>query len=709
MDQSEPQTRTPEQTAEISNSPRDTTSTLDDGPASLRRMEVCQGKFPGQERIRIVRPSRTSLQEVDTGLLKATEASLAPSGGFARLMYRTKRFLIGTPLANEQAVHERLTKFKALAVLSSDAISSVAYATEACMGILILAGSGALTTLLPISGAIILLLAIVALSYSQTIPAYPNGGGSYIVAKDNLGTYAGLVAAAALMVDYVLTVSVSVTSGVQNLLSIPLFKDFNPYLVEIDVLIIVIITIVNLRGIRESGSIFAIPTYFFVVSAFIMIAVGLFRSYGIEHNAFIGTFPHINQTTEALGILLILRAFASGCSAMTGVEAISNGVPAFKKPEPRNARITLVWMACILGGLFAGITLLAMTFGLAPDPTGAQTLISQIAHKAFDGTFLAFMYPVFLVATLFILVLAANTSYADFPRLSSLLARDHFLPHQFAFRGDRLAFSIGIICLALLAGLLEVVFQGDTSHLIDLYAVGVFISFTLSQSGMVLHWWRLRGQQKNWLRSMLINGLGAFTTLMVAAIITFSKFLSGAWLVVILIPALVLMFIGIHRHYTRVERERTTNVPAKPAEIKHLFIVPIAGLDAVSVQSLAYARSISKRVIAVHVAIDEEDEHRVRAAWQQWIKQVGPEEKLELVIIESPYRSLNAPLLAYIDTIHELYSDATLTVLLPEFVVSHWWEHILHNQTALRLKASLLFRPGIVVTNMPQHLPGQSA
>jgi amino acid transporter len=672
-------------------------------------MEVCQGKFPGQERIRIVRPSRTSLQEVDTGLLKATEASLAPSGGFARLMYRTKRFLIGTPLANEQAVHERLTKFKALAVLSSDAISSVAYATEACMGILILAGSGALTTLLPISGAIILLLAIVALSYSQTIPAYPNGGGSYIVAKDNLGTYAGLVAAAALMVDYVLTVSVSVTSGVQNLLSIPLFKDFNPYLVEIDVLIIVIITIVNLRGIRESGSIFAIPTYFFVVSAFIMIAVGLFRSYGIEHNAFIGTFPHINQTTEALGILLILRAFASGCSAMTGVEAISNGVPAFKKPEPRNARITLVWMACILGGLFAGITLLAMTFGLAPDPTGAQTLISQIAHKAFDGTFLAFMYPVFLVATLFILVLAANTSYADFPRLSSLLARDHFLPHQFAFRGDRLAFSIGIICLALLAGLLEVVFQGDTSHLIDLYAVGVFISFTLSQSGMVLHWWRLRGQQKNWLRSMLINGLGAFTTLMVAAIITFSKFLSGAWLVVILIPALVLMFIGIHRHYTRVERERTTNVPAKPAEIKHLFIVPIAGLDAVSVQSLAYARSISKRVIAVHVAIDEEDEHRVRAAWQQWIKQVGPEEKLELVIIESPYRSLNAPLLAYIDTIHELYSDATLTVLLPEFVVSHWWEHILHNQTALRLKASLLFRPGIVVTNMPQHLPGQSA
>ena len=709
MDQSEPQTRTPEYNAGTSNSMRDIASTLEDSPASLRRMEVCQGKFPGQERIRIVRPSRTSLQQVDTGLLKATEASLAPSGGVARIMYRTKRFLIGTPLSNEQAVHERLTKFKALAVLSSDAISSVAYATEACMGILILAGSGALTSLLPISGAIILLLAIVALSYSQTIPAYPNGGGSYIVAKDNLGTYAGLVAAAALLVDYVLTVSVSVTSGVQNLLSIPAFNGLSPYLVLIDVLVIVFITIVNLRGIRESGSIFAIPTYFFVVSAFLMIAVGLFRSYGVEHNPFIGTFPQINQTTASLGILLILRAFASGCSAMTGVEAISNGVPAFKKPEPRNARITLTWMAVILGALFAGITLLAMTFGLAPDPTGAQTLISQIAHKTFDGTFLGFMYPVFLVATLFILVLAANTSYADFPRLSSLLARDNFLPHQFAFRGDRLAFSIGIICLAFLAGLLEVVFQGDTTHLIDLYAVGVFISFTLSQSGMVLHWWRLRNEQKHWLRSLLINGLGAFTTLMVAAIITWSKFTSGAWIVVILIPALVLMFIGIHRHYTKVERERTTNVPAKPAEIKHLFIVPIAGLDGVSVQSLAYARSISKRVIAVHVAIDEDDEHTVRAAWEQWIKQVGPEEKLELVIIESPYRSLNAPLLAYIDTIHELYADVTLTVLLPEFVVSHWWEHILHNQTALRLKASLLFRPGIVVTNMPQHLPGMTA
>ncbi|HEU5375297.1 MAG TPA: APC family permease, partial [Ktedonobacteraceae bacterium] len=345
-----------------------------DDPALLRRAEVRPGKFPGQERIRIVRASRTPLQRVDTGLLKATEASMAPKSVPGLIAYRTKRFLIGNPLSNEQAIHERLTKFKALAVLSSDAISSVAYATELCMGVLLLAGTGALTTLLPITGAIILLLAVVAISYSQTIPAYPNGGGSYIVAKDNLGTYAGLVAAAALLVDYVLTVSVSVTSGVQNLLSIPGLQDFIPYLVEIDVAAIIFITIINLRGIRESGSIFAIPTYFFVFSAFLMIIVGLFRSYVLEGNPFINSFPHVSGVVP-LGFFLILRAFASGCSAMTGTEAISNGVPAFKKPEPRNARTTLLMMAAILGSLFAGITLLTMTFGLIPNPSGNPTLI----------------------------------------------------------------------------------------------------------------------------------------------------------------------------------------------------------------------------------------------------------------------------------------------------------------------------------------------
>lgn len=677
---------------------------LTDDPAFLRRMEVRQGKFPGQERIRIVRPRHMSLERVNTGLLKATEASMAPRNGLGRAMYLIKRFLIGNPLSNAQAIHERLTKFKALAVLSSDAISSVAYATEACLLILVGAGSVALSSLIPISIAIIVLLAIVALSYSQTIPAYPGGGGSYIVAKDNLGNVAGLIAAASLLIDYVLTVSVSVTSGVQNLLSINVFQNINnsTYLVGIDILVIVFITVINLRGIRESGSVFAIPTYFFILSAFLMIIVGAFRGFTDPslHHAFVVT----GKTSETLGLFLILRAFASGCSAMTGVEAISNGVPAFKKPEPRNARITLVWMAVILGSLFAGITLLTVVFGITPDPTQQVTLIYQISVRTFHGTLLAFMAPTFSVATLLILVLAANTSYADFPRLASLLARDHYLPHQFAFRGDRLAFSIGIIFLAFLAGLLEVVFHGDITHLIDLYAVGVFISFTLSQGGMVRHWWNVRDQHPTWLRSLLINGLGALTTLMVAAIITFSKFVTGAWIVTVLIPLLVLMFQVIHRHYIKVESRRTTNIPSSPSEIRHLFVVPIAGLDAVSVQSLSYARSISQRVIAVHVAVDEEEAHRLREVWAQWVKQVSLEEHLELVIIESPYRSLAGPLLAYIDTIHELYEDVTLTVLLPEFVVNHWWEHILHNQTALRLKAALLFKPGIVVTNMPQHL-----
>ena len=481
----------------------------------------------------------------------------------------------------------------------------------------------------------------------------------------------------------------------------------------IDVLLIVLITVVNLRGVRESASIFALPTYIFIFCALFLIILGLFEAYVLWHHPFIGQFhPPANQPApspvEPISMFLILRAFASGCAAMTGTEAISNGVPAFKKPEPYNARATLLWMAAILATLFVGITLLALTFGVEPSPTGNPTAIAQIAQQVFVGP-LSFMTYIFQIATLFILTLAANTSYSDFPRLSSLLARDHFLPHQFAFRGDRLAFSTGIVFLAIMSSLLVILFKGSTDLLINLYAVGVFMSFTLSQGGMVRHWWRLRAEHKTWLRSLIINGIGAFTTALVAIIIAVTKFTSGAWIVVILIPLLVLMFVGIHAHYTRVEGERTTNIPAKPADIKHLFIVPIAGMDRVSIQSLAYARSISDHVIAVHVAIDPDDVRPVREAWQRWRPNIDEKEQTELVIIESPYRSLTRPLLNYIDTVHELYPDYTLTVLLPEFIVAHWWEHFLHNQTALALKAGLLFRPGIVVTSVPQHLPGRGS
>lgn len=822
---------------------------LDDAdPSLLVRPEVRQGAFPGNERIRFVYPSRPTLRRVRRGVLEATAAAQAPHGVWGRL----KRVVIGSPIPTSRAEHERLTKVKALAVLSSDVISSVAYATEAILATLIAAGSASLGLTLPIAIAIVCLLAIVALSYRQTIPAYPNGGGSYIVAKDNLGTVPGLVAAASLMIDYVLTVSVSVAAGVQALATLFPTLSPEPIIVSIDVVLVVLIMMVNLRGVRESGSIFAIPTYIFIASALLLIGVGIFKSFILLHNPLIGSFTYA-KTTEPLSLFLILKSFAAGCAALTGTEAISNGIPAFKKPEARNAATTLTWMVVILGTLFIGTTVLAMSYHLEAVPSGNPTVIGQIAKLVFTGP-LVFMFPVFQIATLFILTLAANTSYADFPRLSSLLARDHFLPHQFAFRGDRLAFSIGIVSLALLSSLLLVVFQGDTTSLINLYAVGVFMSFTLSQGGMVRHWWRLRREKRGWQRSFAINGLGALTTLLVALIISSTKFLSGAWIVVILIPLLVVMFLGIHKHYLHVERERTTEIPIRPKdvhhrfivpvarlnpaakrglayarsitqevtavhvardrreadalhavweewqatfpqheriqlnlvepgkrslvrclldyidamqqqyadetltvmlpeiteatslgrllrnpnvlqlkarlffrpeivvtnltlpapesalplrpkEIRHRFIVPIAALDRPSLQSLAYARSISPYVTAAHVAMDEQEVETIQSKWERLQKHLAPEEETYLVVIESPYRSLLRPLLAYIDTVHTMYPEDTLTVILPEFVVAHWWEFPLHNQTAFQLKTALLGRPGIVVTDIPQHLP----
>src|SRR6266567_4761673 len=427
----------------------------EDDPSLLIRTEERQGRISGNVRVRLVRPSHTSFRRISTGLLEATDIVQEPHSGLERL----KRFLIGAPIASSQAEHERLTKFKALAVLSSDAISSVAYATEAILVTIIVAGSGNLWVTLPISFAIVALLAIVAMSYRQTIPAYPNGGGSYIVAKDNLGTLAGLVAAASLLIDYVLTVSVSIAAGVQNLVS--LFPPLASFVVAIDVALVIVVTVVNLRGLRESGSIFAIPTYIFIGSALVLIAVGSFKSFFVQHNGIVGNFQPV-PGVEPLTIFLILKSFAAGCSAMTGVEAISNGVPAFKKPETRNAIATLTWMAITLGTLFIGITFLATSYGIEANAAGNPTVIAQIAKLVFTGP-LYFMYPVFQLATLLILTLAANTSYSDFPRLASLLARDNFLPHQFAFRGDRLAFSIGIIFLAVLASLLLIAFKGNTT------------------------------------------------------------------------------------------------------------------------------------------------------------------------------------------------------------------------------------------------------
>jgi amino acid transporter len=672
----------------------------DDLPGPER--QVIRGSLPGRERVRIVYPSNPEFRRITTGLLEATEALEVPSRRLARIGHAVKRAFIGRPLKSTHAEQERLSRFKALAVLSSDAISSVAYATEAILINLVAAGSSALGLTLPISLVIIALLAIVAISYRQTIPAYPNGGGSYIVAKENLGRLPGLVAAAALLIDYVLNVAVSVAAGVHNLVS--LFPALSPTLtiISIDIALVVVITLINLRGVRESGTIFALPTYFFVVSALILIAVGMFKAFLIHHQPLIGQFAYV-QTTEPLTLFLVLRSFATGCSAMTGVEAISNGVPAFQKPEARNAATTLTWMALILGTLFFGITILAMTYAVEARPGGNPTVIALIASHVFSGP-LAFLYPIFQLATLGILALSAETSYSDFPRLASLLACDRFLPHQFSFKGDRLAFSVGIIFLAVLACALLIAFQGDTNQLINLFAVGVFISFTLSQAGMVKHWWRLRGTRKGWQRCMAINGLGAGTTLLVSLVIASAKFTAGAWIVVLLIPLLVLLFLGIDRHYQHVEHRRVVDIPVHPQDIRHRLLVPIERLDRAATQSLAYARSISSRVTALHIAVDEQAAERMRASWEHWQEQLGEEEETHLLIIESPYRSLLRPLLAYIDTIHEHHPEETLTVILPELVVAHWWESFLHNQTALRLKAALLFRPGIVVVNVLQHL-----
>lgn len=683
---------------------RERRSTGDDYDLSCPVKQEIRGSGIGRERVRVVYPSKPEFRRIKDGMLEAMPEAEVPRSSIGRALRWTKYALLGTPIPSALADQERLSKGKALAVLSSDAISSVAYATEAILINLVVAGSGALWLTLPISLVIIGLLAIVATSYRQTIPAYPNGGGSYIVAKENLGLLPGLAAAAALLIDYVLNVSVSVAAGVQNLASV--FPSLGAHIVLLDIALVAIITLINLRGVRESGAILAFPTYFFVATAIILILVGLIKAFVLHHQPLIGTFGYA-KVSEPLSLYLILRSFSTGCSAMTGVEAISNGVPVFRKPETRNAATTLTWMAVILGTLFLGITLLAMAYAVQADPRGNPTVIALIAQHVFTGP-LVFLFPVFSFATLGILTLSAETSYSDFPRLASLLARDHFLPHQFAFQGDRLSFSVGIICLAILSGVLLVVFQGNTNNLINLFAVGVFLSFTLSQAGMVRHWWKLRQEQKGWQHRLLINGAGACTTALVVMIVSATKFLFGAWIVVLLVPLLVLMFLGIARHYSHFEQQRVTDIPVRPQDIQHRMIVPIEHLDQAATQSLAYARSISPRVTAVHIVIDKPEADTMRAAWDAWQQEIPSEEEIHLLLIESPYRSLLRPLLAYIDTIHERHPEETLTVILPEFVVLHWWESFLHNQTGLRLKAALLFRPGIVVINVPVHLGDRS-
>ncbi len=653
--------------------------------------EVVPGQKPGDSLVRIAR--HRSSRRSGPGFIVVRPEMSGPQHGIGGALTQIKHFLIGAPLATAAAPHERLNKIRALAVFSSDAVSSVAYATEEVMKVLVLVGVGALSLTLPISLFIAFLLMIVVTSYRQTILAYPNGGGSYIVSSDNLGTIPGLIAAAALMIDYTLTVAVSIAAGVAAITSA--FPALLNDSVLLCVIAIILVTLGNLRGIRESGTIFAVPTYIFIFSLYGLIIYGIVRISmgGVSYVPAVPPPP----PSRTLDLFLLLTAFAQGCTAMTGVEAISNGVPAFKEPATKNARTTMIWMAFVLATLFLGVSILGTHLSIIPNTQ--ETVISQIA-RAVTGR--GPYYFLIQFSTALILLLAANTSFNGFPLLVSILARDGYMPHQFAFRGDRLAYSNGIMALALMAIILIIVFRGSVDALIGLYAIGVFISFTLSQTGMVVRWLRIRGP--NWRRSILVNGLGAILTGIVTVVIGVTKFHEGVWIVMILIPLLVAMCLLIQGHYRLVATQTAPETPLDPSDVRLRVVVPIGAMNLPARQALAFARAVSGTVTGVHVTDDLEAAKELQREWEEKI-----DGNSQLVIIESPYRSLVGPLLAYLDTVHEHHPTDTIMVVLPEFVPSRWWEHLLHNQTALLLKAALLFRPGVIVASVPYHIQRDKA
>ena len=630
------------------------------------------------------------------GYLIADEDVLRPHGPIGRSIEVVRRTLIGRRLRTADEIRERIGVVKGLAVFASDNISSSAYATEEIMRVLLLAGASALALTMPVTIAIVVVLAIVVISYQQTIGAYPNGGGSYIVASDNLGPGAGLVAAGALLTDYVLTVSVSVAAGVAPLTSI--FPGAYDWRVTIGIACVVILCVGNLRGIRESATVFALPTYVYLVAIFALLGYGLYLSATGQLPAYQAPAGWIPEGTgQALGLALLLRAFAAGSVALTGTEAVSNGVPAFAPPEPGRAKAVLILMGTFFGLIFLGVSSLAGQLGIVPDPTEHETVISQLT-RTLVGTGTP-MHWLVQISTALLLVLAANTAFADFPRLGSILARDRFLPRVFQFRGDRLAFSSGIVVLALIASILIAAFGGSVTELIPLYTIGVFVAFTLSQAGMVRHWWR-RQNERRWRLRAAINGIGAATTGVVALEVGFAKFALGAWMILVLIPVLIAVMWGISRHYREVGDALTldrTDLPLPRLAVPHV-VVPIARLDRSALAALAFARSISLDVTALHVTDDAVAGEHMRRRW------AAREDGIPLVIIESPYRSLIPPLLAYLDERERQDPDRAITVVLAEFVPRRFWDYLLHNQTALRLKLRLFFRPNTVVVDVPYHL-----
>lgn len=621
----------------------------------------------------------------------------------ASMIRNLREFFIGSPLPTRLSHGERLDRVRALAALSPDALSSIAYANQEIYLGLIVAGTGALTLSIPIALAITALLAILTLSYSQTILAYPNGGGSYTVASENLGRFPGLVAAAALLIDYVLTAAVSLTAGVAAIASA--FPVLWPYRVEVVLVLLVIITVANLRGLREAGTLVAIPVYLFVVAYLFMIAYGIIRALTGTPPAAVVT-PPVTDALQPLTIWLILHTFSSGCTALTGVEAISNGVSVFKPPEVRHARQTMIVMAILMAVLLLGSIGLTQYFAITTN--GEETILSALARHIFgDG----FLYIAVQITTLLILVVAANTSFVDFPRVTSLIARDGFLPRQLSMLGDRLVFSNGILALAGCVAVLIVVFGGDSHLLIPLFAVGVFLAFTLSQLGMVVHWFRLKG--KGWQWKALVNGLGAITTAMTFIIVAVAKFAEGAWIVAVLVVLLILVFLRIKHHYDLVGPQLTLDDLTPPAISLNSttprpdaprIVIPIAGVHKGTVKAIQFAIKVSPRITGLYIEIDPARTDKIQRDWNEWFP------GLPLEIVESPYRSTLIPMIAFLDHMDRVADDGQhAVVLLPEFIPAQRWQNFLHNQTAWMIKLAVLYqrrrhRQDRVIIDVPFYL-----
>jgi len=620
-------------------------------------------------------------------------------------------WLIGRPLSTADAPHQTIGKAIGLAVFASDALSSTAYATQEIMVILAVAGTVAFGYVFPISIAIVLLMTVVTISYEQTIHAYPGGGGAYIVARDNLGELAAQIAGAALLTDYILTVAVSISAGIAQIVSA--YPDLFPYRVWVSVAAVLLVMLINLRGVKESGFAFSIPTYFFIIMLFSTVGTGLVRYLSGDLGVIIDPpLLELDRVVSSITPFLILHAFSSGTAALTGIEAISNGITAFKEPRSRNAGITLVWMAIVLASLFLGISFLVRHIGAVPSET--ETVISQLGRTVFGGR--GILYYMVITATTVILIMAANTAFADFPRLSALAAGDGYLPRQLTWRGSRLVYSNGIVTLSVIASILIIIFKASVSLLIPLYAIGVFLSFTLSQTGMALRWRKIGKLKenevivepgsvlrygKNWRFKMIINGFGAFCTAVVMIIFAVTKFREGAWVVLIIIPFLVRVFFTIHRHYRDLASHLTLDqfkgLPARTT--RHRVIMPVSGVHQGTLDALHYAKLLSDDVTAVHVSIDDAESHKVQKKWKTW------GEGTRLVVLDSPFRLFVEPLLEYIEEIIDhRQPNETITIIVPQFMPSKRWHYALHMRTADVLRQELLSRHGVVVTDVPYHV-----